>query len=186
MAPFLSFQGSIPTKNQTSLYLNLCPNRIFLQRLNGSGCRVISRRKYLSYAWAIKAIFVDFVQVDSSLTSLILLCNFSVNSLCLWTIWHSALSPSVIDVKVQELFASHWCIVEICNLHDCISFGLWMIYKWIFLSLCHSFWVFWSTCDCQVETSLNVYICWCHDGSIVHVWAEIGLNTLFWCITSLG
>ena len=119
MAPFLSSQGSVLAKDQISLYLNLCPDQIFsrsFSRLNGSGCRVITSEKISQLCLIYKGNIFSCFLVDSSLTSLILLCNFNVNSLCLWTIWHPALSPSTIDVKVQELFASHWCIVEICNL----------------------------------------------------------------------
>ncbi len=123
MVSFLSSQGPVSIEYQISMYLGLCQGWIFPRfawlfsiRLNGSGCGVTSMRKYLSYAWTIKAFFVDFVPVDSSLTSLILLCNF----MCKFPLPLNCMTFCLISsshwCKVQELFSSHWCIVDIYNL----------------------------------------------------------------------
>ena len=58
MTPILSSQGLILTNYHISLYLKPMTRSDFLQWLDCGGWGVILVRKYLSYAWSIKAIFV--------------------------------------------------------------------------------------------------------------------------------
>ena len=148
MVPFSVSQGFILAQKIRFDCTRTMPRSDLLEGLEGGGCVVILVKKYLSYAWSIKEIFVNFAKVDSSLISLLLLYNFMCK------LPFSSELHEILPYLLQPLM---WkCKKYLPRLVFCRDLqSAWLYLFWsmndiyVNLSFLVSFiLIFWSACDC--------------------------------------